>query len=274
MQWPGISRAQKGTIPDFNHLSRLWRISFPTAGRPVDFLMPASEPTATRPRSGERKWHIVAGLCWLVQPAHCSLWFSTPPMTTPSRRLLEELRAATLESRLEELGVLSPFSVPRVSNKNRYTESLFRRAKYLPDCCRKPLSSKDQACQWFSAFADSYNHRHLQSGIKFVTPQQRHSGQVLETFQDRAAVFEEARLGDPIRWSRSIYCWCQPEVAWICPPPAEIASKPATFTIGPRKEATALSCMAVTGGNISSECFSMSAKPALFWGEFPASHPL
>ena len=36
------------------------------------------------------------------------------------------MRAATLENRLEELGVLRSFSRPRVSNDNPYSESLFR----------------------------------------------------------------------------------------------------------------------------------------------------
>jgi transposase InsO family protein len=35
------------------------------------------------------------------------------------------MRAATLESRMEELGVLRSFSRPRVSNDNPYSESLF-----------------------------------------------------------------------------------------------------------------------------------------------------
>ena len=47
------------------------------------------------------------------------------------------MRAATLESRLEEMGVLRLFSRPRVSNDNPYSESLLRtakyRAKYRPD---------------------------------------------------------------------------------------------------------------------------------------------
>ncbi len=51
----------------------------------------------------------------------------------PSRRLLEELRSATLESRLEDLGVLRSFSRPRVSNDNPCSESLFRTARYRPD---------------------------------------------------------------------------------------------------------------------------------------------
>jgi transposase InsO family protein len=42
------------------------------------------------------------------------------------------MRAATLESRLEELGVLRFFSRPRVSNDNPYSESLFMTVKYRP----------------------------------------------------------------------------------------------------------------------------------------------
>ena len=43
------------------------------------------------------------------------------------------MRSATLEVRLEELGVLRSFSRPRVSNDNPYSEALFRTAKYRPD---------------------------------------------------------------------------------------------------------------------------------------------
>jgi len=42
------------------------------------------------------------------------------------------MRPATLENRLEELGVLRSISRPRVSNDNPYSESLFRTAKYRP----------------------------------------------------------------------------------------------------------------------------------------------
>jgi putative transposase len=43
------------------------------------------------------------------------------------------MRGATLESRLEEMGVLRSFSRPRVSNDNPFSESLFRTVKYRPD---------------------------------------------------------------------------------------------------------------------------------------------
>ena len=74
------------------------------------------------------------------------------------------LRAATLESRLEELGVVRSFSRPRVSNDNPYSESLFRTANYWPDYPSRPFA------------------------IKFVTPQQRHSGQAVEICRHRAVV--------------------------------------------------------------------------------------
>jgi len=80
------------------------------------------------------------------------------------------MRAATLECRLEELGVLRSFSRPRVSNDNPYSESLFRTAKYRPDYPNRPFASREDACQWVAMFVDWYNHRHRHSGIKFVTP--------------------------------------------------------------------------------------------------------
>jgi transposase InsO family protein len=86
------------------------------------------------------------------------------------------MRGATLESRLEEMGVLRSFSRPRVSNDNPYSESLFRTVKYRPDYPTRPFASKGEACEWVAAFVDWYNPRLHHSAIKFVTPHQRHSG--------------------------------------------------------------------------------------------------
>ena len=63
----------------------------------------------------------------------------------PSRRLLAELRGATLESLLEEMGVLRSFSSPRVSNDNPYSKSHFRRVKYCPGYPNRPFAIKDEA---------------------------------------------------------------------------------------------------------------------------------
>ena len=117
----------------------------------------------------------------------------------PSRRLLEELRAATLESRLEELGVLRSFSRPRVSNDNPYSESLFRTLKYLPDYPSRPFGSKGEACAWVVASVDWYNHRYRHSGIKFVTPHQSHCGQAVEICHRRADVYDQTPQRHPRR---------------------------------------------------------------------------
>ncbi len=75
------------------------------------------------------------------------------------------------------------------------------------------------------------NHRHRHSGIKFVTPHQRHNGRAVEICRHRAFVYEQTRLRYPRRWSQSICCWAQPEVVWINPPPLENESMSVTFAM-------------------------------------------
>jgi putative transposase len=125
------------------------------------------------------------------------------------------MRGATLDSRLEEMGVLRSFSRPRVSNDNPYSESLFRTVKYRPDYPRRPFTSKDEASEWVATFFDWYNHRHRHSGIKFVTPHQHHSGASTAICKQRAEVYETARQANPTRWSQSTRCWRQPDKVWI-----------------------------------------------------------
>jgi hypothetical protein len=50
-----------------------------------------------------------------------------------------------------------------------------------------------EACEWVCAFVDWYNHHHHHSGIKFVTPHQRHSGAAKAICQQRAEAYEAAR---------------------------------------------------------------------------------
>ena len=137
------------------------------------------------------------------------------------------MRAATLE----ELGVLRSFSRPRVSNDNPYSESLFRTVKYRPDYPRRPFTNVEEACGWIAAFVDCYNHQYRHSGIRFVTPSQRHSGEAVEISRHRARVYEQARQMYPRRWSRTTRCWIQPEVVWTNPPPLENDMTPATLVM-------------------------------------------
>ena len=135
------------------------------------------------------------------------------------------MRAATLEVRLEELGVLRSFSRPRVSNDNPYSEALFRTAKYRPEYPSRPFADKEEACQWAAAFVHWYCHEHRHSAIKFVTPHQRHSGQAVAICERRTQLYEQARRRHPRRWSQSIRCWCQPDVVWINEPPDDTTAE-------------------------------------------------
>ena len=50
-------------------------------------------------------------------------------------------------------------------------------------------------------FVDWYNHRHQHSGIRYVTPAQRHVGEDVIILQQRKAVYERAKAHYPERWN-------------------------------------------------------------------------
>jgi transposase InsO family protein len=87
------------------------------------------------------------------------------------------MKGATMLVTLERLGVIPSFSRPSVSDDNPYSEALFRTVKYHPTF---PMLNKFatilEARQWAEKFVKWYNNEHLHSALKFVTPQQRHSG--------------------------------------------------------------------------------------------------
>jgi hypothetical protein len=86
------------------------------------------------------------------------------------------LKATTVLAMLHWLGVQPSYSRPRVSDDNAYAESLFRTAKYRPEFPAKGFASLDEARAWAAGFVHWYNVEHRHSGIRYVTPQQRHAG--------------------------------------------------------------------------------------------------
>ncbi len=96
---------------------------------------------------------------------------------------------------------------------------------------RRPFSSVEEACAWMAAFVNWTNAQHRHSGIRFVTPSQRHSGEAVAISHHRTRVYERDRQRHPRRWSRSTRCWRQPEVVWINPPPPENRSKETTMVM-------------------------------------------
>ncbi len=117
------------------------------------------------------------------------------------------MKGATMLATLQELGVVPSFSRPSVSNDNPYSESIFRTLKYRPEYPEKPFIDIGAARYWVSEFVQWYNHEHLHSGIKFVTPDQRHTGEDIQILANRKQVYEKAKAQNPSRWTGEIRNW-------------------------------------------------------------------
>jgi putative transposase len=127
------------------------------------------------------------------------------------------MKGATMPATLEHLGVAASFSRPRVSNDNPYAESLFRTCKYRPEYPNKPFGSLEEAQSWMHKFVRWYNQDHKHSGLKFVTPAQRHNGQAIAILAQREQVYHEARDRNPQRWSQQTRNWKLKDEVWLNP---------------------------------------------------------
>ena len=117
------------------------------------------------------------------------------------------MKGATMLATLQDLGVMPSLSRPSVSDDNPYSESLFRTVKYRPDYPDKPFNNLQSARVWVESFVEWYNHKHRHSGIKFVTPAQRHAGEDIQILADRHPVYLEAKSANPLRWSGETRNW-------------------------------------------------------------------
>ena len=108
---------------------------------------------------------------------------------------------------LEKLGVAASFSRPAVSNDNPFSESLFRTLKYCSTYPEDPFESLAAARAWTENFVSWYNTEHLHSGLKFVTPEQRHNGRDTDVLAKRKLVYAAAKRKNPNRWSGEIRNW-------------------------------------------------------------------
>lgn len=129
------------------------------------------------------------------------------------------MKGSTLLAKLQELGVTPSYGRPRVSDDNPYSESLFRTLKYRPQYPRLPFGSLEEARRWVADFKDWYNTEHRHSGIKFVTPEERHMGLQEVIMAKRQKVYEEARRRNPKRWSKGIRNWTPIEIVCLNPAP-------------------------------------------------------
>ena len=127
------------------------------------------------------------------------------------------MKGASMLETLRRLGVTASFSRPRVSNDNAYAESLFRTCKYRPDYPVNGFATIEGARDWVLSFSRWYNTEHKHSGLKFTTPEQRHTGEATAILEHRQQVYREARSRHPNRWSGDIRNWELPEKIWLNP---------------------------------------------------------
>jgi putative transposase len=139
------------------------------------------------------------------------------------------LKGTTVLAMLAWLGIAPSHSRPRVSDDNAFAEALFRTAKYRPEFPTKGFADLDAARSWARRFVHWYNHEHRHSGIRHVTPAQRHAGQDGPMLAARHALYQRARERHPRRWSGPTRNWTPIATVTLnpvrdAPPPSPLSS--------------------------------------------------
>jgi transposase InsO family protein len=127
------------------------------------------------------------------------------------------LKATTVLAMLQWLGIKPSYSRPRVSDDNAFVESLFHTAKYRPEFPVKGFTDLGQAREWATRFVLWYNHEHRHSGIRYVTPEQRHTGKDKDLLAARHELYSRAQQDNPRRWTGSTRDWSHQEAVALNP---------------------------------------------------------
>ena len=111
------------------------------------------------------------------------------------------MKGRTFKATLEWLQITPSYSRPRVSNDNAFSEAMFRTCKYRPEYPVDGFANLGAAQAWSDHFVSWYNHEHRHSGIRYVTPDQRHRGEDVAILERRHVLYRQARARHPERWS-------------------------------------------------------------------------
>lgn len=131
------------------------------------------------------------------------------------------MKGATFQATLRSLGVIPSFSRPRVSDDNPYSEALFKTLKYRAGY-PKMFDTIGAAKEWMEQFVDWYNEEHRHSGIKYVTPMQRHRGEDKDILELRKQTYKKAKKNRPNLWGkRSIRDWSWEKIVKLNPEQSE-----------------------------------------------------
>jgi putative transposase len=178
-------------------------------------------------------WEVYEGECAGAAAAviERAVWAQGPGIRQPLVLHADNgsaFKAATLRVTLERLGVTASYSRPRVSNDNAFSESLFRTLKYVPDYPTRGFADIAEAREWVERFVRWYNTEHRHSAIRFVTPSERHTGHDSEVLAKRHAIYQQAQVRHPERWSQGTRNWTPIGAVYLNPEP-ELGSIPAAL---------------------------------------------
>ena len=127
------------------------------------------------------------------------------------------IKATTVLAMMNWLGLTASYSRPRVSDDNSFVESLFRTAKYRPMYPVSGFANLEEARKWAREFVTWYNHDHRHSGIRYVSPAERHAGQDRDILARRHELYLQARAAHPRRWARHTRNWQPIEAVTLNP---------------------------------------------------------
>ena len=134
------------------------------------------------------------------------------------------LKATTVLAMLYWLKISPSYSRPRVSDDNAYVEALFPTAKYRPEFPVRGFADLQCARTWAARFVHWYNVDHRHSGIRYVSPAQRHAGDDRTILAARHALYIAARERHPARWSRGTRNWSPVAAVTLNPEKDDIVS--------------------------------------------------
>jgi transposase InsO family protein len=117
------------------------------------------------------------------------------------------LKATTVLAMLHWLGVKPSYSRPHVSDDNACVESLFKTANYRPEFPAHGFADLEAACAWGHDFVRCYNFERRHSGIRYVTPAQRHAGEDIAILAARHQTYLQTRESNLDRWSGKTHNW-------------------------------------------------------------------
>ena len=127
------------------------------------------------------------------------------------------MKGATMLATLQMLGVMPSFSRPAVSNDNPFAETFFKTMKYCPAYPSYPFKNLLATRNWVATFMHWYNEEHRHSGIRFVTPAERHAGLDTTLLRRRVEVYEAAKAKHPERWSGATRNWTPIHIVHLNP---------------------------------------------------------